>query len=256
MYFTKQYVDVIIMHLLEVLTWYDIAAVCLSIFLWICDMAGLLRGTFVSWWYLPRIWPSVTDMQYYYHARYHIDDWHPAYMFSLVYFSVEVCLKSVFSHSVSTWRDSCVRVYAPLTLAPSSRKKQNRTGRTQLSTWTKRGGIWTDALICLHLPPGALWWGTFQWGSHGGEKIHHRGVSSGWSSIWSCSNIGSPGQQDEHIPILFGVWPFAWLFSFHFRAIGFDGVLVKFYYICQNCSSSSGWYIIAACVSTIVLGFS
>ena len=113
----------------------------------------------------------------------------------------------------------------------------------------------THGSACIY-PRGALWWGTFQWGSHGGEKIHHRGVSSGWSSIWSCSNIGSPGQQDEHIPILFGVWPFAWLFSFHFRAIGFDGVLVKFYYICQNCSSSSGWYIIAACVSTIVLGFS
>ena len=68
-----------------------VCAVCLSIFLWICDMAGLLRGTFVSWWYLPRIWPSVTDMQhYYYHAKYLTDDWHLAYMFSLVYFSVEV----------------------------------------------------------------------------------------------------------------------------------------------------------------------
>ena len=67
-----------------------VCAVCLSIFLWICDMAGLLRGTFVSWWYLPRIWPSVTDMQHYYHARYPTDDWHLAYMFSFVYFTVEV----------------------------------------------------------------------------------------------------------------------------------------------------------------------
>ena len=87
--------------------------VCLSIFLWICVMAGLLRGIFVSRWYLPRIWPSVTDMQHYYHARYPTDDWHLAYMFSLVYFSVEVCLEGVFPHSVSTRRDSCVRVYAP-----------------------------------------------------------------------------------------------------------------------------------------------
>ena len=63
-----------------------VCAVCLSIFLWIRDMARLLRGTFVSWWYLPRIWPSVTDMQHYYHARYPTDDWHLAYMFSLVYF--------------------------------------------------------------------------------------------------------------------------------------------------------------------------
>ena len=93
-------------------------AVCLSICLWICDMTGLLRGTFVSWWYLPRIWPSVTDMQHYYYPRYPTDDWHIAYMFSLVYFSVEVCVEGVFLHSVSTRRDPCIRVYTPLTLAP------------------------------------------------------------------------------------------------------------------------------------------
>ena len=95
---------------------------CMSIFLWICDMAGLLRGTFVSWRYLPRIWPFVTDMQNYYHARYPADDWHQAYIFSLVYFSVEVCLVGVFPHSVSTWRDPCVRFYVPLTLLPPSRE--------------------------------------------------------------------------------------------------------------------------------------
>ena len=118
-----------------------VSAVCLSKFLWICDMAGLLRGTFVSWLYLPRIWPSVTDMQYYYHARYPTDDWFLAYMFSLVYFSVEVCLEGVFPRSVSTWRDSCVRVYAPLTLAPPSWKIQNRTGATQLSTEPSEGAF-------------------------------------------------------------------------------------------------------------------
>ena len=164
-----------------------VSAVCLSVFLWICDMAGLLHGTFVSWWYLPRIWPSVTDMQYYYYARYPTDDWHLEYMFSLVYFSVEVCLEGVFPHSVSTWRDSCVRVYAPLTLAPpppppphhppttpiptpappppppppppphhptppppSRKNPKPNKGGTQLSTWTKRGGIWTNAWVCLH----------------------------------------------------------------------------------------------------------
>ena len=92
---------------------------CMSFYILMnCDMAGLLRGTFVSWWYLPRIWPSVTDMQYNYHTRYPADDWHLAYMFSLVYFSVEVCLEGVFPHSVSTWRDSCIRVCAPLTVHP------------------------------------------------------------------------------------------------------------------------------------------
>ena len=97
-----------------------VCVVCLSIFSWICDMVGLLRGTFVSWWYLPRIWPSVTDMQHYYHARYPTDDWHLAYMFLLVYCSVEVCLEGVFPHFVSTRRDPSVRVvYAPLALPPS-----------------------------------------------------------------------------------------------------------------------------------------
>ena len=84
-----------------------LCAVCLSIFLWVRDMARLLRGTFVSWWYLPRIWPSVTDMQHYYHARYPTDDWHLAYMFSLVYFSVDVCLVGVFLLSVSTTALAC-----------------------------------------------------------------------------------------------------------------------------------------------------
>ena len=102
-----------------------VCAVCIFVFLWICDMAGLLRGTFVSWWYLPRIWPSVTDMQHYYHARYPTDDWHLAYMFSLVYFSVKVCLVGVFPHSVSTRWDPRVRVYAPLTLASPLTRKQN-----------------------------------------------------------------------------------------------------------------------------------
>ena len=106
-----------------------VCAVCLSIFLSICDMAGLLRGTFVSWWYLPRIWPSVTDMQHYYPARYPTDDWHLAYMFSLVYFSIEVCLVGVFTHSVSTRWDPCDRVYAPLTLASPLTRKQKQSNR-------------------------------------------------------------------------------------------------------------------------------
>ena len=105
-----------------------VCAVCLSIFLWICDMAGLLRGTFVSWWYLPRIWPSVTDMQHYYHARYPSDDWHLAYMFSLVYFSVEVWLVGVFPHSVSTRQIPASGSMHPSRWLPPSRKNKMRTG--------------------------------------------------------------------------------------------------------------------------------
>ena len=101
----------------------------LYIFLWIRDMARLLRMTFVSWWYLPQIWLPVANMQHYYHAWYPTDDWHLAHKFSLVYFSVEVCLVGLFPHSVSTRRDPCVRVCAPLTLAsPLTRKQKSNRG--------------------------------------------------------------------------------------------------------------------------------
>ena len=33
---------------------------------------------------------------------------------------------------------------------PHEKTKQYRTGVTQLCTWTKRGGIWTDTWVCLH----------------------------------------------------------------------------------------------------------
>ena len=105
---------------------------CLSIFLWICDMVRLFRGTFVSWCYLPHIWPPVTYMQQYYHATYPTDDGHIAYMFSLVYFSVEVCLVGVVPNSVSTRWDLCVRVYASLTLASPSKRKKIEQGVTRL----------------------------------------------------------------------------------------------------------------------------
>ena len=121
-------------------------------FLWSCDMAGYGR-TFVFWWYLPRIWPPVTDMQHYYHARYPTDDWHLACMFSLVYFSVEVCLVGVFPHSVSIWSDPCVRACVPLMNCPAptpSRENNIVQGVTQFSNWAKRGGIWTEARVCLH----------------------------------------------------------------------------------------------------------
>ena len=83
----------------------------------------------ITWMYLPRSWPSVTDMQHYYHARYHADDWHLAYMFSLVYVSVEVCLEGVFPHSVNTRQDSWVRVYAPPPHAGSPLTKTTKSNR-------------------------------------------------------------------------------------------------------------------------------
>ena len=100
----------------------------------------------------PRIWPLAIDMQHYYHAMYPTDDWHLACMFSLVYFSVEVCLLvGVFLHSVSIWSDPCVRACVPLmNWRRPSRENTIVQGVTQFSTWAKRGGIWTDARVCLH----------------------------------------------------------------------------------------------------------
>ena len=66
-----------------------------------------------------------------------------------VYDDYQIVRSNMFPHSVSTRQDSCVRGYAPLTLAPPSWKK-NEQVVTQLSIWTKRGGIWTDAWVCLH----------------------------------------------------------------------------------------------------------
>ena len=132
---------------------------CLKKLLFSLCVMILLCGTFVSWWYLPRIWPYVTDMQHYYHARYSTDDWHLAYMFSLVYFSVEVCLVGVFPNSVSTRRDPCVRVNAPPPshwLPPSRKNNNNNNNKKSNRGWPSsplqpsEGDIWTDAWICLH----------------------------------------------------------------------------------------------------------
>ena len=91
-------------------------------------------------------------MQHYYHARYPTGDWHLAWMFSLVYFSVEVCLEGVFPHSVSIWSGPCVRACVPLMNCPPPYEKKNNIvqGVTRFSTWAKRGSIWTDARVCLH----------------------------------------------------------------------------------------------------------
>ena len=71
-------------------------------------------------------------------------------MFSLVYFSVEVCLEGVFPHYVPhyviTRRDHCVRVFAPLTLASPLTKK------------TEQKGIGGDPALHLNQARGHLNW--------------------------------------------------------------------------------------------------
>ena len=69
----------------------------------------------------PESGPMSLDIQHYYHAGFPTGDWHLAYMFSLIYFSVEVSLVGVFPHFVSTSRN-------PSRWLPPSRKKQNRVG--------------------------------------------------------------------------------------------------------------------------------
>ena len=131
-----------------------VSAVCLSIFLWICDMAGLLRGTFVSWWYLPRILPSVTDMQYYYHARYPTDDWHLAYICFHGYIFLwkcvwKACFPILLAHDEIPASGSMPRSrWLPLT-----KKKQHRTG----VGWGGSGG------------GGCCWWGVV--GGGGGAAL-------------------------------------------------------------------------------------
>ena len=88
------------------------------------------------------------------HARYPTDDWHLTYFFLLVYFSVEVCLKGVFPHYVSTRRDPCVRVYAPLTLPTREKTKSNRVTRLSTCTFalanTTRTRMSLDAIMAIY----------------------------------------------------------------------------------------------------------
>ena len=54
---------------------------------------------------------------------------------------------------------------------------------------------------------GAFWWGIFNEVLMGWSDLPH--WDQLWlSNIWYNSNISSPSQQTEQIPISFGVWPF------------------------------------------------
>ena len=61
----------------------------------------------------------------YYHARYPTDDWHLAYMFSLVYFSVEGSLVGVFPILLAQGE---IPAACPSRWLPTSRKNKIRTG--------------------------------------------------------------------------------------------------------------------------------
>ena len=105
--YRKQFTDLLSDDWENIYTWsWNNGMRCMSF----CILISLWYGRIASWdirvlvVFAPNLAP-VTDMQRYYHARYPTDDWCLAYMFSLVYFSVEVCLVGVFPHSLSTRRD-------------------------------------------------------------------------------------------------------------------------------------------------------
>ena len=136
-------------------------------------------------------------------------------------------------------------------------------GVVELSPYGRGGGpLYPAALIlCLLITwqckepvnhqlhhPWPLWWEAFQRSSHGGERIHHSGVCSGWRNIWHSSTRWT----NPNI-----IWGVAILpdSSLPLYGNGIGGVMVEFYYIYQSCSCSSGWRDILDCVSISVLGF-
>ena len=124
-------------------------ALCL-VFGGIMEIIRLFRGTFVSQWYLSRICPSVTEIQHYYHARYPTDDWHLAYMFSLVHFFVEACLKACFSIPLALGEiPASVSVHLSRWLFPHEKTKSN-SGDTALHLSQVRGNLnWRMGLPAL-----------------------------------------------------------------------------------------------------------
>ena len=107
---------------------------------------------------------------------------------------------------------------------------QDKVRITQLIT-TKLGSYiplvmlitwWGQTLYWTYLRNGLGWvglWGFLWWAPLAKRKDHH-GVSSGWSSVWHCSNSGLSSSQYEQISIILGVWPFC-LTPIFFRSITF-----------------------------------
>ena len=71
------------------------------------------------------------------------------YVFSLVYFSAEVCLVGVFTHSVSIWSDPCVRACVPPPPPPVT-KIISYKGWLGSLLEPIEGAFLTDARVRLH----------------------------------------------------------------------------------------------------------
>ena len=102
---------------------WNIGMCCRSFYI----LMNLWYGRIASWAIhvlviLLRIWSLVTNMQLHYLARHPTDDWLLENMFSQVYFSVVVCQRWLYHHSVSSGLGSCVSFNAPHTTASPSRE--------------------------------------------------------------------------------------------------------------------------------------
>ena len=75
-----------------------VCAACFYIFLWNCDMIGLLRETNVLVAFAPNLVLCHWHVALLSFARNPTDEWHLAAIFSLRYFSVVVCLRRLYHH--------------------------------------------------------------------------------------------------------------------------------------------------------------
>ena len=118
-------------------------------------LMNLWYGRIASWnirvmvVFLPRIWPFVTDMQHYYHARYLTDDWHLAYMFLLVYFPSKCAWKARFPILLAQGEIPASGSMHPSRWFPPREKTKSNRGDSALHLHQERGHL-TDAWVCLH----------------------------------------------------------------------------------------------------------
>ena len=88
-------------------------------------------------------------MQPYYHAMYRTDDWHLAYMFPLVYFSVEVCVSPLCLHKARSLLQGLCTLHTGSPL-PYTRKQNRTRGDPALHLNQARGHLkWHMGLACI-----------------------------------------------------------------------------------------------------------
>ena len=118
---------------------------------------------------------------------------------------INICIKEIVLIMLSA---KCRPYFCGLNELNSPGNNLYLPGKTRKKPWILSFPMGWVGLWCF------LWWAPSAKG-----KDHH-GVSSGWSSVWHCSNTGLSSSQYEQIPIILGVWTFC-LTPFFFRSITF-----------------------------------